>query len=188
MKIEIEFDVLRDTKMSADDYTYLYIVYKKGFALLNNLNLKPDLEKLQQEGYVKLGESPANHTIRQEFIDLFISDFDAMFAELCGTYPFKVNAPKGGVRVLHAIDPDAKSNVKAKSKYESILGGKAHKHRYIMKCLDKQLTVDKHNLGYLQNLEVWLNNHTWEKYEDLNEQQQTENGEQGQRPRITRTL
>lgn len=29
MKIEIEFDILRDTKMSADDYTYLYIVYKK---------------------------------------------------------------------------------------------------------------------------------------------------------------
>jgi hypothetical protein len=187
MKIEIEFDVLTDTKMSADDYTYLYIVYKKGFTLLNNLNLKPDLEKLQQEGYVKLGESPASHTIRQEFIDLFISDFDAMFSELCGTYPFKVNSPGRGVRVLHAVDPDAKSNAKAKSKYKSIVGGKAHKHRYIMKCLDKQLTVDKHNLGYLQNLEVWLNNHTWEKYEDLNEQQ-TENGEQGQRPRITRTL
>ena len=188
MKIEIEFDVLTDTKMSADDYTYLYIVYKKGFALLNNLNLKPDLEKLQQEGYVKLGESPASHTIRQEFIDLFISDFDAMFAELCGTYPFKVNSPGRGVRVLHAIDPDAKSNVKAKNKYKSIVAGKAHKHRSIMNCLDKQLTVDKHNLGYLQNLEVWLNNHTWEKYENLNEQQQTENGEQGQRPRITRTL
>jgi hypothetical protein len=56
-----------------------------------------------------------------------------------------------------------------------------------MKCLDKQLKVEKHNLGYLQNLEVWINNHTWEKYEDLNEQN-TENGEKGQRPRITRTL
>jgi hypothetical protein len=186
MKIEIEFDILRETKMSADDFTYLYVVYKKGFTLLNNLNLKPDLEKLQQDGYVKLGESPATHTIRQEFIDLFISDFDAMFSELCGTYPFKVNSSRG-VRVLHAIDPDAKSNTKAKSKYKSIVDGKSHKHRYIMKCLDTQLTVDKHNLGYLQNLEVWINNHTWEKYEDLNEQN-TENGEKGQRPRITRTL
>ena len=50
-----------------------------------------------------------------------------------------------------------------------------------MKCLDKQLTVDRNNLGYLQNLEVWINNHTWEKYEDLNEQNQTENGEKGQK-------
>ena len=47
MKIEIEFDILKETKMSADDFTYLYIVYRKGFTLLNDLNLKPDLEKLQ---------------------------------------------------------------------------------------------------------------------------------------------
>ena len=188
MKIELDFEILKETGMSADDYTYLYIVYRKGFNYLSTLNLKPNLTELQHKGYIKLGDSLGNHVIRQEFIDLFVSDFDAMFAELVGTYPFKVNSPGRGVRVLHAIDPDSKSNAKAKSKYQTVVGTKAHKHRYIMKCLDKQLTVDRNNLGYLQNLEVWINNHTWEKYEDLNEQNQTENGEKGQRPRITRTL
>jgi hypothetical protein len=187
MKVEIDFSVLQETKMSADDYLYLYILYRKGFNYLSSLNLKPNLEQLQKDGYVKLGESPVNHTIRQEFIDLFISNFEQMFAELVGTYPFKVNSPRGGVRVLHAIDPDAKSNLKAKNKYQLIVGTKGHKHRHIMKCLDKQLKIDKANLGFLQNLEVWLNNHTWEKYEDLNEQN-IENGEKGQRPRITRSL
>jgi len=188
MEIKIDFSTLQETQMSADDYTYLYIVYKKGFTYLNNLNLKPSLVELQKNGYVKLGESPQTHVVRQEFIDLFISNFGAMFAELVGTYPFKVNAPNRGVRVLHSLDPDAKSNQKAKDKYKRVINDNAQKHRYIMKCLDKQLLVDKHNLGYLQNLEVWINNHTWEKYEDLNEQNQTENGESGQRPRITRTL
>ena len=187
MKVEIDFEVLKATKMSADDYIYLYIVYRKGFNYLNSLNLKPNLEQLQSDGYVKIGESPESHTVRQEFIDLFTSDFDTMFAELVGTYPFKVNSPRGGVRILHAIDPDAKSNTKARDKYKNIVNNNIHKHEYIMRCLDKQLTIDKNNLGYLQNLEVWINNHTWEKYEDLNEQN-TENGEKGQRPRITRTL
>jgi hypothetical protein len=156
MKIEIEFDVLTDTKMSADDYTYLYIIYKKGFTLLNNLNLKPDLERLQREGYVKLGESPASHTIRQEFIDLFISDFDAMFTELCGTYPFKVNSPGRGVRVLHAIDPDAKSNDKARNKYRKLVKGKSHVHTNIIALLNVQLTIERSNLAYMQNLETWI--------------------------------
>ena len=53
-----------------------------------------------------------------------------------------------------------------------------------MQCLDKQLLINKDNLGFLQNLEVWINNYTWEKYENLNEHA-TENKKQ---PRITRSL
>ena len=44
------------------------------------------------------------------------------------------------------------------------------------------LDVDKDNLGYLQNLETWLNNHTWEKYEDINENKSEDS------QRITRQL
>ena len=56
--------------------------YRKGFNYLKQLNLKPNVEKLQKDGYVKLSEHPENHTIRQEFIDLFSCDFDQMFADL----------------------------------------------------------------------------------------------------------
>ena len=31
-----------------------------------------------------------------------------------------------------------------------------------------QLSHEGDNLGYLQNFETWINNHTWEKYEDMN--------------------
>jgi len=99
-------------------------------------------------------------------------------------YPWKVNSPGRGIRVLHAVDPKAKSNDKARSRYKKIVDNKPLLHKSIMQCLDKQLLINKDNLGFLQNLEVWINNYTWEKYENLNEHA-TENKKQ---PRITRSL
>ena len=183
MKIDIDFEILQETKMSADDFTYLYLLYKKEYNYLPNLNLKPNLDELQIKGYVKLGETTDQHVVRQEFIDLFSNDFDQMFAELVNTYPMKVNSFKSGVRILHAKDPDAKANEKARNKYCKIIGTKAYKHKHIISCLNKQLAVERENLGFLQNLEVWINNHTWEKYENLEENDTKENT-----TRITRSL
>lgn len=184
MKVEIDFDVLKETKMSPDDFIYLYIIYRKGFNYLQQLNLKPNVEQLQSDGYVKLGETPENHTIRQNFIDLFVSDFDQMFAELVGTYPMKVNSPGRGIRILHAKDPDAKANDKCRNRYKKIINNKPYKHKHIMRCLNIQLKVERENLGFLQNLETWINNHTWEKYENLDENDTKDTT----RPRITRSL
>tara|TARA_R110002020_G_scaffold133897_3_gene298833 strand:- start:527 stop:1078 length:552 start_codon:yes stop_codon:yes gene_type:complete len=183
MKVDIDFEILEATQMSADDFLYLYIIYRKGFNYLNDLNLRPNLEELQKKSYIKLGETPDKHVIRQEFIDLFSNDFDQMFAELVSTYPMKVNSSMGGVRILHAANPDAKSNEKCKNKYKKIVGTKVHKHKHIMKCLDNQLALERHKLGFLQNLETWINNYTWEKYENLNE-----NDTKDKTTRITRSL
>ena len=87
MRVDIDFEVLEQTGMSADDFLYLYIIYRKGFNYLDNLNLKPNLEDLQEKGYIKLGETPGHHVVRQEFIDLFSTNFDQMFAELINKYP-----------------------------------------------------------------------------------------------------
>ena len=51
-----------------------------------------------------------------------------------------------------------------------------------MKLLKVQLRVERGKLEYMQQLEVWLNNHTWEKYINMDENAgQSEN-------RITRRL
>jgi len=183
MKVDIDFEILKETGMSADDFLYLYILHKENYNYLSNLNLKPNLDQLQDAGYIKLGETPDQHCIRQEFIDLFSSDFDQMFAELISTYPIKVTTSTRGIRVLHAKDPDAKANLKCKLRYKKIIGDKLYKHKHIMKCLDNQLKIERDNLGYLQNLETWINNHTWEKYENLDE-----NDTRKTTTRITRSL
>jgi len=63
-----------------------------------------------------------------------------------------------------------------------IIRTKKSKHDSIIRSLRIQLTVDKDNLSYLQNLETWLNNHTWEKYEDYENTGSTDS------QRITRQL
>ena len=183
MTIELDLNMLKEVGMSPDDFTYLYLVYKKGSKYNPQLNLKPNLDKLQKEGYIKLGDTIENHVIRHKFLDLFLADFDKMFNELMLTYPMKVNSDKG-VRILHAKDPNAKSNLKAKARYKRIVNGKPHIHKKIVACLNTQLKLERNNLGYMQNLETWINNHTWEKYENLDENDTRDKT----KPRITRSL
>tara|TARA_R110000744_G_scaffold94234_1_gene181983 strand:+ start:2239 stop:2781 length:543 start_codon:yes stop_codon:yes gene_type:complete len=180
MEIQIDVDLLVEEGISADDFTALYIFYRSGHALVMKMNLKPNWMELQNKGFVKLGASPLTHVVRQKFIDLFTSDFEKMFNELLLKYPMKVSTGKS-IRVLHAKDPSCNSNLKAYKKYKKVVGTKLHTHKKIMRCLDTQLTIERDNLGYLQNLETWLNNHTWEKYTDIDE---SNDGEE----RITRKL
>lgn len=181
MQVQIDVNLLVENGISADDFLALYAIYRKGFKTLDKLKLNPNWDDLQSKGYVKLGDSVEKHIIRQEFIDLFSSDFDQMFAELISTYPMKVSTNRG-YRILHAADPNCKSNQKAKAKYSRIVGTKKFVHEKIIKLLKVQLRVERGKLEYMQQLEVWLNNHTWEKYINMDENAgQSEN-------RITRRL
>ena len=181
MQVQIDVNLLVENGISADDFLALYVIYRKGFKTLDKLKLNPNWDDLQSKGYVKLGDSVEKHIIRQEFIDLFSSDFDQMFAELISTYPMKVSTNRG-YRILHAADPNCKSNQKAKAKYSRIVGTKKFVHEKIIKLLKVQLRVERGKLEYMQQLEVWLNNHTWEKYINMDENAgQSEN-------RITRRL
>jgi hypothetical protein len=182
MQIEIDIQLLADNDISADDYLALYALYRKGYKTLKNLCLSPNWEKLQSKGFIKLGKTLEEHVIRQEFIDLFASDFDQMFNSLLLKYPMKVRTSTG-IRVLHASDPKAKANKKAKDKYRRVVGNKKFIHDRIMGLLDVQLRIDRERLEYLQNLEVWINNHTWEKYVDIED-----NGRENSGQRTTRKL
>jgi len=166
MEITMDVQLLIDNDLTADEYLTLYAIYKKGFKTLKKLQLDPNWEKLQNKGFVKQGASIEEHIVRQEFIDLFASDFDQMFSELICAYPRKVNSGKG-VRILRAADANSAANRKAKNRYRKIVLNKPHIHKKIMGLLDNQLKVERDNLGFLQSLEVWINNYTWEKYTDI---------------------
>ena len=165
MKLEIDLSLLKDIGLSPNEYIFLYCVHRKAY---NYFNSEYHPVQLQDTGWIVYGEDVTKHVIQQKFRDLFVSDTDAMFAELCAAYPFKVESPTRGARVLHAKDPKAASNKKARNKYKKIVGNKPHLHKHIMQCLQLQLSHEKDNLGYLQNFETWINNHTWEKYEGMN--------------------
>ena len=163
--IQIDLDWLAEQSLTPDEYIYM-LAKHKDWSFKGKLRGKPDLKKLESRGFIKnTGEEVV---LRKEFIDLVEGDFDQMFAELCATYPMKVGSP-GSYRVLHASNPKAKANQKARDRYKKFVGTDVNKHRKVIKALNVMLTHSRNKLQYLQMLEVWINAHGWEKWEGINE-------------------
>jgi len=182
MVIEINTDILERFGITADDFLYLYLLHAKSYDCLERLTLNPDTESLQTKGLLKLGEELRDHVVRQTFLDMFQASFDQMWSELLSHFPLKVYN-NGMMRVLRARDAQAKANAKARDKYRKIVGEDLVKHQFIVKCLKNELELRKstNTLGYMQMLSTWVNNYTWEKYEDISNSSPNES-------RITRQL
>jgi len=168
MTVEINTNILEEFGITADDFLYLYLLHAKSYDCLERLNLNPDTESLQTKGLLKLGEELQDHTVRQMFLDLFQTSFDQMWSELLSHFPLKVYN-QGHMRVLRAKDAAAKANSKAKEKYRKIVGEDTAKHKEVIKGLINELELRKstNTLGWMQMLPTWINNYTWEKYEDI---------------------
>lgn len=182
MVIEINTDVLKKFGISADDFVYLYLLHATSYDLISELELNPNTETLQTKGLIKLGEELQDHTVRQAFLDLFQDSFDRMWSELLSHFPLRVYN-QGNIRVLRAKDANAKANAKSRKAYERFIGEDVTKHNRVIKCLINELELRKasNSLGYMQMLQTWVNNHTWDQYEDINESTSTTG-------RITRKL
>lgn len=182
MIVEINTDILSNFGITADDFIYLYLLHAKSYDCLEQLSLKPNTEALQTKGLIKLGEEPQDHVVRQAFLNMFQASFDQMWSELLSHFPLKV-FNNGHMRVLRAKDAQAKANAKAREKYRKIVGEDLSKHQFIVKCLVNELELRKSTstLGYMQMLTTWVNNYTWEKYEDIETSSPNES-------RITRQL
>lgn len=184
MVIEINTEVLKKFGISADDFVYLYLLHATSYDLVSELELNPNTETLQTKGLIKLGEEPQDHVVRQKFLDLFQVPFDQMWSELLSHFPLRVYN-RGDMRVLRAKDANAKANAKAKRAYEKFIGEDSTKHKRVIKCLINELELRKstNSLGYMQMLQTWVNNHTWDQYEDISTDEPTQSS-----GRITRKL
>ncbi|MBT8449861.1 MAG: hypothetical protein KJO69_09235 [Gammaproteobacteria bacterium] len=167
MTIEIDTNVLTDLDISADDFVYLYLLHAKAYDVIKVISIKPNTEDLQSKGLIKLGERPEDDIVRQKFIDTIEDSFDRMWSELLSHFPLKVYT-NGNVRILRAKDADARNNQKAKKAYHRVIGKNVAKHNKIVKCLKYELEFRKSNnsLGFMQMLQTWVNQATWEQYED----------------------
>jgi hypothetical protein len=166
MEVTIDLNFLAENDLYPNEYVYLYSKYKQ--ASLPFKGMKVNIKRLEELGYLKIVSddhgNPKSTVLRQKFIDLVEGDVDRMFAELVGTYPMKVGNP-GNYRVLHAADPSAKANAKAKDRYRKIVEKDPQLHSKIIRLLKVQLENQREKLQYMQMLEVWINNRTWEKWD-----------------------
>lgn len=186
MIIEINTEDLSNYDLTADEFVFLTMLNRN--ALDSDLKLNIDREKLQTNGWVKLGEEDECY-LREKFYDEFRKSESSIWSSLLSHYPIKVMA-SGQVRVLRAKDPDCKANAKSKARYLKHVGDDIKKHEHIIECLQRELQLRRkgNGLGYMQQLETWINNHTWEKYSDLSDGNSTEPQSTGTEGRITRQL
>jgi hypothetical protein len=182
MIVEICTKSLKDFGITADEYVYLSLLLNGSHDAIDDLELVVRLEVLQTKGLVKLGEGTDQHMVRDKFSSVNSTPFDQMWSDLLSHFPLKVNV-NGGQRPLRAKDPNAASNQKARKQYKKYIGGSAAKHKEVIRCLGIELDERKkaNNLGYMQMLQTWVNQQTWEKYQDLTETSSNER-------RITREL
>ena len=178
MTIEIDLELLKTTNLTPNEFIGLYLKLRKGYSYLDELTLNIDWKNLEDKGYINYD----NSLVTDKFKKLFSNNFDSMFADLISIYPNRVHTSTN-TRVLCATDPKAKTNLKAYKRYKAVVGNKLHVHNRIIKLLKVQLKMQEDSLGYMQNLETWINNHTWEKYENLDE-----NDTRKTTKRITRSL
>jgi len=163
MIIEIDTERLANLGLTPDEYVYLTMLSRN--EIDSSFKLDVDLELLQTNGWVKLGEGD-DVTLRDKFGSSTVSDFDQMWHGLLSRFPLKV-INQGSVRMLRAKDPDSKANG-------------------IIECLNRELDFRRkgNGLGYMQMLDTWINNHSWEKYTDTNDTTEPESNT----GRITRSL
>lgn len=122
-----------------------------------------DKEDLARKGFLE----PTLDEVTQKYSRLLQSDTDSdesRWKEFCNYYPSTTPGPDGRIRVLKAKDPDAKSNSKAKKKYLAYIKNKPELHEKVMEAMKYALDNKFVNLRYLQALETFVNQYSWEKF------------------------
>ena len=162
MTINIDLEVLIKEDLTPDDYVFLWGLYHNHN--LNDVEFYPNHVPLEEKGFIKLGE---DWMLRTKGKELFMpKGLDAKFIEFWTSYPSKVSNGHGGFRALRDSSADTKQALKCKEKYLQILKKSPKLHDLILKAME---TYVKNESPYLQGIEVFINQQTWNKYIGVDE-------------------
>jgi len=173
-EVVIKFSCLEDNDLSADLFILLHHKHHGGYSLPKALKehmLENDhaLKYLEEKGFIKI-TNELEYELRQKGTSLFeVSTPEQKWLEFLGTYPIKVPNGRGSFRILKSSSPTAKSNVKLRIKYLSIIKKNPDIHEAIMKALNAELTDRRksNELQYMQGIDVYVNQQSYEKYEGI---------------------
>lgn len=187
--VTINLKSWKSTNLSIQEYVFLKLLVEKGYTFADNtIKLtEAELSKLQLEGYIEVIDTPEAvlSLPTQKSTKLFIeadNKFEKYFEELYKAYPRKVVDKSGGIRILRAENLTSQDAEKCKKRYLMFLQDHPNDHTKVMEGLKTELrTRGVNNLGYMQNLETWIHQRTWEKYQDLGDSSQSESNERFKR-------
>ncbi len=163
-KVVIDLEFLMEHGLTPTSYTWLYLMYHNDDRALVEFKLG----KLLSENLIKRAFITETFALTSKATDLFEDNsFERKFLELWELFPREVPDGKGGSRILRASSSEGKQAEVCREKYSRILHNKPDLHKHIIKCLKLQLEKEAQRIQFMNGIEVWLNQHIWEKYEDL---------------------
>lgn len=176
MLIQIETENLIKEKLTPNDYIILKLLFEQNYQLLNKLffalgQLEENLIVLEAEGYLKVTCDELDWTkistqvsIRQKTIDLFVVKKTG-FYKWWSMYPIKVGSGNS-LRVLKTGSVDSKQAIICKQKFDRITGKDPVVEDQVIKGLEIELSIRRksNSMAFMQLVETWLNQNTWEKY------------------------
>lgn len=189
MLININTDVLRESKLTPNQFLIAWYLFKKKpgelleyyMLVSTEEDLRSQLDILYNKGYIfeqPYGEAdydPNKLNVSKHFTDTFSGDdfFQVFYEE----YPVKSIRPNGDVDYLRA---DRNSS---KQIYAILTKGDKQVHEHILKCLryEVQRRTQSNSLNYMKRMNKWLASREWESYEDLvvNQSSATLNAKEG---------
>lgn len=174
--MQIDLQYLIEKNITPDFYVLLRLLKEKRYEELRVFNisiisLQDLVNNLVLNGYIIDIGNPIMFDATKLLLtkkgqDLFKTNLSG-FEKLWGEYPHKVPNGRGGYRILKPLDIDCTLFRDLKPKYKAYVKGKPELEDKIYQALLSQLEAEKHSLMYFQQLSVWWNQKSFEKYFDV---------------------
>lgn len=167
MEISINLDVLLDNNLTISEYLYLKTLHEKEEkGTISN----PEIYKimdfvdevlLQNKGYIRLTNEKI--ILRKKGLDLFNSK--GLFLKFLNTFPIKT--PSG--RYLSPQKQEGKAVERVEQKWNKLFKNRPDKESRAIDVLEAELKwrKDTNQLEFIHNIEAWLNQADYEKFEYL---------------------
>jgi hypothetical protein len=171
--IQINLNYLSEKNMTINQYLSLLklYIYETEKRLLPIEVREEDVEWLVEQEYLNIKDDDVSFTEKGK--DFFEPKED-LFYKFFELFPHKVPDGTGGFRVLGTSSPDTIYGNKMKRKWNSFTKGNIPLQERIIKALEYELEYRKKNasMTFMQNMDTWFNQGTWEKYIEDAERQQ----------------
>jgi len=166
--ITINLSLLKKLKLNINEYLTLYTIYLRDKQHINipfEL-IRRDEIQLAIVGLLKIKE---NHTYKLSEKGLEVFEGSNLFDEFYKTFPRTVPTEGQGQRVVSTNDTFGISAAFTHKIWDRQTKGDRNMQQHIIKCLRLELS-DRTNHGtirFLHNINTWLRQGDWEKYEYL---------------------
>jgi hypothetical protein len=132
------------------------------------------MDILESKGFVEHDPQNDGYILSSKGRSFF--EGDDLFEEFYKLYPTSVETGLGR-RAISAKDPNSTSGKQTHEIWKRVTKNKPGLQKKIIDCLKRELEHRRStdSMSYIQGIDTWLRNATWEKWEDIPEQNNSKN-------------